>query len=318
MVLFEILTLAISILILSKSASLVVENAVKLSSFFGISQMAIGFIFISILTTLPELSVSVISSAGGEGTIAAGNVFGSIIANILLVLGCAGFFYGIEFSKKGIKDIGIVLMITTLLSIYIIFNSSVHSRELGAIQGWALILLFFAYLYFVMRRKVQSNGNEQVEKTEALKAFLSFVACIFLVLISASFVVESAVKIADAFNLAKSFIGATIIAIGTSLPELSIITQAVRKKNYEIALGNAIGANMVNITLVLGAAAIINPISVLIPIFSAAMLFSIIANVFLLYVAAVEQKLGKMGGLAFLAAYAVYLIAIFYLQAGAI
>ena len=147
-----------------------------------------------------------------------------------------------------------------------------------------------------------------------MRAFLLFGAGVLVVIVSSGFVVDAAVKLAKLLGVAESFIGATIIAIGTSLPELSIDLQAIRKKHYGLALGDAIGSNMVNITLVLGVASVINPIHVQIPIFVAALLFAVIANSILLYVAAVNKKLERRGGAFFLVLYAMYLVMIFILQ----
>lgn len=315
MIFIEIAILLVSLIILSKSASVVIKNAEKLSRFFGISQIAIGFLLVSVSTSLPELAVSVISSTMGEGAISAGNVFGSNIANILLILGIGAFLYGLKIGKNELKDISIILVLTTLISVYIIFNSTVTNRALGLFEGIALLLIFGAYAFYISRKKnIELNGANQISKEEALQAFLFFTAAMIVVLVSSGFVVNSAVKIADAFNFAKSFIGATIIAIGTSLPELSIDLQAIRKKHYGLALGDAIGSNMTNITLVLGIASAINPISVILPIFIAALLFAIIANVILFYASAVNKQLNRNGGLLFLLIYLAYLITIFYLQ----
>jgi cation:H+ antiporter len=317
MAFFELLTLVFSLAVLSKASVIVVDNLARLSKFFGISQLAIGFILLAVSTSLPELSVSVVSSSAGEGAIAAGNVFGSNIANILLVLGLGGFLYGLRISRAELRDIAIVLVLTTILSSYIIFVSSVSERALGFLEGVILLLLFCGYMIYVLtKRRVENVKNHLVTKKEALEAFLFFSASMLIVFISAGLVVESAVKIARLLNIAESFIGATIIAVGTSLPELSIDLQAIRKRHYGIALGDAIGSNMANITLVLGAAAVINPISVLLPVFIAALLFAIVANVVLFYVAAVKGRLERTGGLLFLLIYAVYIVTIFFLQVG--
>jgi len=315
MVFVEIAVLLVSLVILAKSASVVIKNAEKLSRFFGVSQIAVGFLLVSVSTSIPELSVSVISSAMGEGAISAGNVFGSNIANILLILGIGAFLYGLKIGKNELKDISIILVLTTIISVYIIFNSTVTNRALGLFEGIALLLIFGAYVFYILRKKnINLDGAKNISKEEALHAFLFFTAAMILVLVSSGFVVNSAVKIADSLNFAKSFIGATIIAIGTSLPELSIDSQALRKKHYGLALGDAIGSNMTNITLVLGTTSVINPISVTLPIFIAALLFAIIANIVLFYASAVDKQLNRNGGLLFLLIYLVYIITIFYLQ----
>lgn len=312
----ELVVLAVSVTILSKSSSLVVDNVVKLSQFFRISQVAIGFILLAVATSLPELSVSVVSSALGEGAIAAGNVFGSNIANILLILGTGAYLYGLKISRVDLRDIGLVLLLTTLISVYIIFNSSIAQKALGFAEGALLLGLFAGYVWYTLGKKsfVEADGNGQITKKEALNAFLFFGMGVLAVLISSGVVVSSATSIARLFGIAESFIGATVIAIGTSLPELSIDLQAIRKKQYGVALGDAIGSNMANITLVLGTAAAINPIQVTLPVFIAALLFAVIANSLLLYVAAVNKGLKRTGGMLFLAIYAIYLIVAFMLQ----
>lgn len=316
MVLFEMLTLIASLAILSKSSSIVVENLVKLSKFFGISHIAIGFILLSASTTLPELSVSIVSSSVGKGAIAAGNVFGSNIANILLLLGFGGFFYGLMIKKDEMRDIAIVLVLTTIVSSYIIFNSSVSEKAMGFLEGIILIMLFLGYIFYIFTKRKKESIDSSITKKEAMKAFLLFCVFIILIFISTGFVVESSLKLARLLHIAESFIGATIIAVGTSLPEISICLEAIRRRHYGIAFGNAIGANIFNLTFVLGTAAVINPISVLLPVFIAALLFAIVANILLFYIAAVNRCMGRWSGLSFLLMYALYIITIFYLQFG--
>ncbi|MCX8199931.1 MAG: sodium:calcium antiporter [Candidatus Micrarchaeota archaeon] len=314
MVLIEIITLIVSIAILAKAASVVVENAVTLSNFFGIGQLAIGFLFISICTTLPELSVSVISSTFGQGAISAGNVFGSNIANILVILGTGAALYGLKIHKEDIKDIGIILVLTTTVSSYVIFNSLVSGHALGFLEGVILIMLFCGYIiYMITKRKLRMDGKG-ITKRDAFYAFLYFMGGLILVLVSSGFVVESAVGISRELNIAESIIGATIIAFGTSLPEFSVSLQAIRKKHYGIALGDIIGANMTNLTLVLGAAAAINPIDVILPVFIAALLFAIIANIFLMYNATINKGISRKWGIALLLMYAFFLAITAYLH----
>jgi len=316
MVFSEVAMLLFSVIVLARSSSLVVDNAVKLSKYFNISQVAIGFILLAVATSLPELSVSVVSSSIGEGAISAGNVFGSNIANILLILGVGGFVFGLRISKADLKEIGFILLLTTIISAYIVFNSSVGQRALGFVEGVILLTIFAFYVWHTMQKKRFNDGNEngKISKKEALSAFVFFCFGVIIVMVSSGFVVSSAVSLARMLGIAESFIGSTIIAVGTSLPELSVDLQALRKKRYGIALGDAIGSNMTNITLVLGTAAAINPISVSIPVFIAALLFAVIANMLLLYAAAVNKGLQRLGGAIFITVYAVFLVTVFMLQ----
>ncbi|MBN2121808.1 sodium:calcium antiporter [Candidatus Micrarchaeota archaeon] len=312
-----ILTMFVSLVLLGRASGITVESAMKLSRYFRISQLAIGFLLLAFATSLPELSVSVLSSGRGEGAIAAGNIFGSNIANILLIIGLSAFLHGVRITWKGLREIGVLLLLTTLISAYIIFSGSVQNQVLGFAEGAILLLIFGAYCYDEIRkgRKYEhANHAKPVKKEAALNAFLLFCGSIVVVLASSGFVVDSAVQIAKIAGVAESFIGATIIAIGTSLPELSIGLQAVKKRRYAIFLGNAIGSNMINLTLILGIGALINPIYVQLPIFVAALLFAIAANTILLYVASVHRGLGKAGGALFLLVYAVYIVTIFFLQ----
>ncbi|MEM2138352.1 MAG: sodium:calcium antiporter [Candidatus Anstonellaceae archaeon] len=319
MALAELLTLVIFTAILAKSSSIVVETSSKLARFFGVSQLAIGMLLVAVSTSLPELSVSLVSSAAHEGAIAAGNVFGSNIANVLLILGLGAFLYGFKIEKQTLPDLALVLLLTTAISVYILFHSQIFGSALGFYEGVILLLIAGWYAFRLLgRKKLEERETKEkpVAKHEGFIAFLLFFAGVIAVLVSSSFVVSSAVKLADIFGLAKSFIGATIIAIGTSLPELSIDLQAIRKKQYGLALGDAIGSNMANITLVLGAAAVISPVVVQLTVFSAALLFAVVANMVFFYIAVVKGKFEKKDGLALLAIYAVYLAAIFYLQFG--
>ncbi len=316
MVLVELVTLIIFVVILAKASELVVDNAAKLASFFGISQLAIGMLLIAVATSLPELSVSVASSTAGQGAIAAGNVFGSNIANILLIVGIGAFAYGFKVKKQILPDLALALLLTTIISAYIINHSTLMGSALGFAEG-ALLLLIGAWYGTRMlgRNRLVGDGNgREITKHEALRYFLLFGAGVVAVIVSSNFVVDSAVKLADVAGLAKSFIGATIIAIGTSLPELSIDLQAIRKKNFGLALGDAIGSNMANLTLVLGAAATINPIYVHLGVFMAALLFAVVANMVFMYLAVVKKQFGRNEGALLLAIYAVYLVSIFYLQ----
>ena len=153
MALAEIFTLIISILVLSRAASVVVDNASKLARFFKVSTLAIGLLLVSVSTSLPELSVSVMSSVAGEGAIAAGNVFGSNIANILLILGLAAALYGFKVRRDILPDIAIVLLATTIISAYIIYKSSVEGSALSFYEGALLLLVFAWYANRVLSKK---------------------------------------------------------------------------------------------------------------------------------------------------------------------
>lgn len=316
----ELITLVIFIGVLAKASEAVVENAARLARFFGVSQLAVGMLLIAASTSLPELAVSVSSSVANEGSIAAGNVFGSNIANILLILGLGAFLYGFRVGRDALPDIALVLLLTTIISVYILFHSLVAGIALGLYEGALLLLIAVWYAHRMLGKRRLQNGQAEraVGMHEGLRSFLFFAAGVLVVIVSSGFVVDSAVKLAELAGLAKSFIGATLIAIGTSLPELTIDLQAIRKKQYGLALGDAIGSNMANIALVLGAAAAISPIVVQLKVFVAALLFAVVANMAFFYIAAVKREFGRREGAVMLAMYVAYLAAIFALQFGEI
>lgn len=309
MPLVEIALLLVALAILSKSTELVINGAIKLADFFRIGQMAIGFLLVSVATSLPELAVSVISGAQAQGGITIGNVFGSNIADILLVLGLTAFFYGIKPRMEEWKEISFIVLAVTILTVVMIYLVGLDKPE-----GAVLIVLFALYAYYLLRKGVNVDVQNHVSLEEAGHAFVVFSIGITLVLLSAAFTVQLAVSLAESLGFAKSFIGATIIAVGTSLPELAVDIQALRQKKYGLALGDAIGSTMTNLTLVLGVAALLNPIPLRIPIFLVLMAFSILTNMVLVYFISVSKALERKEGAIFLILYLFYLIAIFNAQ----
>ncbi len=319
MALVEIILLIIFILFLYKAAEMVVDNAVKLANFFRITTLAAGIVLVAISTALPELSVAIMSSINNEGSIAVGNSFGSLIANILLLLGLGAFLYGFRIENQSLKSIALLLFLTTLISLYILAHSLFYGSALGLIEGVILLGIGVVY-YFKVINESRLPGEQdayRVTKHEALSSFILFFLGFVGVIFFAGLVVKYAVLIARQLNVSESFIGATMIAVGTSLPELSVVLQAIRKKHYGIALGDVMGSNMANLTLVLGCASIINPISLvnlLVP--TAAMLFAVVANSTFLYFSITKKRFTYREGLVMLAMYAFYIFVIFGLQAG--
>lgn len=307
--------LLISTAVLAKSSEIVVDHASLLSRYFGISQLAAGMVLLAVITSLPELSVAVVSGSLGEGAVSAGNVFGSNVANILLVLGAVAFLYGVKIPRKKVGEIGIILLITTVISVYMVFSSQVYGTALNFFTGVFLLAAFAAYAYHLLKKKeAVVKAVNRIHKKKALKSFLFFVGGMIIVFVSSGFVVENAVITAENFGVAQSLIGATLIAAGTSLPELSTTLHAARKRKYGMAAGNVIGSNMTNLTLVLGTTAVLGDVEIRLPVFVAAILFAVVVNAVLLYLTAIRKNMGRYTGLAFLVFYLVFIIAILGLQ----
>jgi len=309
MALLEILgptiILLLSLAVLATSAKYVVEKAIRLAKFFRISELAVGFIFIAVLTSLPELSVAVVSSVTGDNNLSLGDVLGSNVTNIALVLGICGFI-GLrhKFEKKEINNM-LLLLLISLIPLILILDG-----QLTYTDGAILFVLFAAFVYLILSKRIVMNGTEKITKSGAGKDFLIFVISIGIVIISAGFAVESAVNIATELGIFQSFIGATIIALSTSLPELAVDVTAVRKGRSHLALGDILGSCVTNLTLILGINTVLNPFLPNMKMVGPLVLFVLITAIALGYILWKHQTIKKRDGLILLGIYLLYLIAV--------
>lgn len=306
-----------SLIILAKSSSMVTDKSIILSDYFGISRMAVGFLLLSGATSLPEFSVAIVSAFTGQGALSAGNVFGANITDILLIIGLCSITGGLALKRRDATEVGGVLLVTSVITVYFIYSAFVLGIPvIDRLEGALLLLAFMVYIYYVtVKNKSPALGNQQVSKKEALSAFLMFFLGIAIVIVSAGLAVGAAVGLSEMAGISRSFIGATLVSIGTTLPELSVSLAAARKKEYSLAFGNAVGSTIVNLTMVLGIAALISPIEILAPnTFLITLLFSILANVVLLYLAIGTRKLGKIWGVLLLGLYLLFVILLYQVE----
>ncbi len=252
-------------------AEWLVKGSSSLARSLGVTPIVIGLTVVAFGTSAPELVVSLISSIKGKSMIAVGNVVGSNICNIALVLGLAALFQPITADKSVVKrDIPIMLAISVYLLVL-----SLNSR-LGRIEGVTLfagiILYTFFNYYIAMRESKKAAGEKtmliapEVEEIEYVtsrpKQIVLIVVGIIGVVGGAQIVVESAVKIMQILGVSEKFIGLTIVAFGTSLPELATSVVAALRKEMDISIGNLVGSNVFNIMSVLGAASLVRPIPI--------------------------------------------------------
>lgn len=313
--LFEVLILVAALAILAKSSNLVSDKSVMLAEYLGISQMAIGFILISASTSIPELAIAIISASSGQGALSAGNVFGANVTDVLGVAGICALVYGLRLSRKNLADVAAVILATTAIMVYFVYSSFVlGSPTISSKEGVVFVLAFFVYVSYVLRKKKLQDGNNlKATKQQAAQAFVIFFFGIFLVLVSSSFVVDYAVRISEASGLSKSLIGGTIIALGTTLPELSVAIASMRKRRHELALGNVLGSTVINMTLVLGVGALINTIVIGAPTsFLMILLFAIFSNLLVFYFLLIRKEIGQAAGAFLLALYVLYVILLIY------
>lgn len=296
-----IIILLISVVILAKSAHMVIDNSITIARFFRISEFAVGFILVSVATSLPELAVSTIASFEDQTGISVGNVLGANIADIGIALGISIFLCTIPLSKRETSALIKILIIASILPVIILLN-------LGSFAGIILLLIFILYAYFILHQKVTLDNTEKIKPEKAVISAFMFMIGILLVIGSSKFAVDSAVQLATLLGVSKVFIAATIISLGTTLPELVVSISAARNSHPSLALGNAIGSCITNLALVLGIAAIINPLKTA-NIFALLnlIIFITIINFALLYFLQHRKKLGRSEGFVLIGIYLIFL-----------
>lgn len=259
----------IGLLMLYYGAEWLVKGASNMARSLGLTPLVIGLTVVAFGTSAPELVVSVISSFQEKSMIAVGNVVGSNICNIALVLGVASLFMPIKSNKAVVnRDIPIMLGISLYLLV-ISLNSKIGRLEGATLLGGIIIYVFLNY-YCAVKGTNQASSKERLSKELAVedieyissraKQITLIVAGILFVVTGAEILIKSAVKIMHTFGISEKFIGLTVVALGTSLPELATSVVAAIKKEMDISIGNLVGSNVFNILGVLGAASLVRPV----------------------------------------------------------
>jgi len=268
-----------------------ITNAIKTSEITGLGKMTIGFILIAFSTSLPEFCVAVITAFTGESAISIGNVIGSNIVNVCLIIGLAALLVALFGRSRTVNMIPPMVkeefgsLYFGLFVASIIPVSLLYLAHASWFIGMVLLLVFVLYTYQLSKIRIPTKG-EGIPEGERRRV-RSYVALTFAgvagVVISSYFIVDSAVKIAEFAGVPKALISATIIAFGTSLPEFSVDVNAFLKGHSALALGDIVGSCFINITLILGVTLVASPLEVNMIVFSDLVIFSLIANLFLWY-----------------------------------
>ena len=260
----NILILILGFLLLIKGADFFVDGSSSIAKKFKIPPMVIGLTLVAFGTSAPELAVSIDAALALSNGLVFGNVIGSNIANTLLILGLSAAITPISISKKTIfKEMPFLIVSTIAMAVMAMDKLIDNSRNLlSRVDGMILLLLFVIY-FFSMIEMIFNNKEKDSEEVESMPLFKSSVLTVFgliAIVMGADLTVTSAVSIAALFGLSETLIGLTVVAVGTSLPELITSVVAAKKGENDIAIGNIIGSNVFNILLVLGVSASINPI----------------------------------------------------------
>ena len=255
-----IFLIIVGFFLLIKGADFLVDGASGLAKKFKIPDIVIGLTIVSIGTSMPELFVSLTSSFQNSSDISVGNVIGSNLCNLLLILGSTALIKDINF-KKSTKYIELPFLILTNIILFVLVQDGILSQK----ESCLLIFLFICFLVYTYR---ESQKNSILEKPENIvkepsifKNLLRIIVGIVALKYGGEFVVDNAKGLAKIFNVSDKIIGCTIVAVGTSLPELVTSIISALKGNTDLAFGNIIGSNIFNILLVLGASSFINTIN---------------------------------------------------------
>lgn len=304
MIIWEILLLVLGFAMLVKGADWFVDGAAGIASKFGIPQLVVGLTIVAMGTSAPEAAVSINAALKGNAGIAVGNVVGSNILNILIILGLTGLITSVAVQKSTLFiEIPYMLVVTGLLLVLSYMGNSINLVE--GIIFWGMFIVYLGYL-FVLAKKGKSE-EEKKEQRPVWKLILLAVIGGVVVVLGSNFAVDSATAIAQIIGLSEKFIGLTIVALGTSLPELVTSVTAAKKGNADIAIGNIVGSNIFNILFVLGTSALIIPITFEAS-FAIDTIVSIAAGV-LLWIATVgKKKLTRPWGIVMLLCYAAYFV----------
>lgn len=291
-------------------ADFLVAGAVSIARKFNVSDFVIGAAIVGIGTSMPELTVSFIGALNGNADVAIGNIVGSNIFNILGILGITAIFFPISIDRQNMKfEIPLCIGVSVLLTI-LAFNFFVGTpSRIGGADGVILLAVFTGYMWYSFRRDKHSALAEQTEpvtedKNPLWLAVLKVVGGLALLITSCDLFVNNAVYIAKSFGVNDAFISLTLIACGTSLPELAASVAAAVKKNPQLALGNIVGSNIFNITLILGISAQVMPLtSTGIAITDYVVM---IAAAVLLLLFGFSGKIGRLGGAFMLLSFVAY------------
>ncbi|MFH1106695.1 MAG: sodium:calcium antiporter [Candidatus Micrarchaeota archaeon] len=298
------LLLAGSVVVIFKAGEKTTTYAALLARQLGVSDLAIGFILLSAATSLPELVVSVSAAFRGATDLSVGNVFGANLVNVSLVVGVAAFLGVVHIKRKETGNLVMVLLATSLISLLmVVYNPN-------RLAGAGLLLVYLAYVYWLLVHsgRARADAKRAPPSLHSLAPPLSkFSFFIALVIVAAQVAVDNAIALSQTWGVAETVIGATIVSLGTTLPELSVSVVSALKRRESMAIGNAVGSAITNLSLVFGTALVINPQISFAPAVQL-VVFSVIANIVLLYFIVIRGGLQKRDGLLLIFGYLAFFI----------
>lgn len=256
----QLILLIVGFILLIKGSDFFVDGSSNIASILKIPTLIVGLTIVAFGTSAPEAAVSITSSLSGNNALAVSNVIGSNLFNMMLIIGLCALLRELKIGRDVLnKDLPFLVVITAILSGFIIIGWSI-----SRVEGIILFLLIIGYVSYLVYSAKKTKEAQIVEKPKMglLRSIIYIIGGMAGIIIGADFVVDSASYIAMAFGMSETLVGLTIVAIGTSLPELVTSLTALKKEENQLVIGNVIGSNIFNILFVLGASSIISPITI--------------------------------------------------------
>ena len=309
---FVILLLALAGIVFG--ADWLVGGSVSIAKRLRVSEFVIGAAIVGVGTSMPELIVSTLGAVKGNSDVAIGNVVGSNIFNILGILGITALICPIPIDRKNMKfEIPLCILVSVLLLLLAMNFFNGTAPLIGRIDGFILLGLFVLFIWYSMYRDRKETATENTEEVDDIKLTMPIIKVIGglgLLIYSCDLFVDNAVLIAKNMGLSDSFISITLIACGTSLPELAASAAAAFKKNTQLALGNIIGSNIFNITLILGVASQVTPLT---SSGITAIDYSVaVVSAGLIYILGFTSKINRLAGILMVGSFVAYTLYLLY------
>ena len=303
------LFLVVGLVLLVKGADWLVDGASKLAKSLGVTDLVIGLTIVAFGTSMPEFVVNMVSVADGATDLAITNILGSNIINTLVILGCSALVCPLVAQRSTVRlDIPLNIVAGVLVLVFVFISSPMEPKGLSRVEGLALLGVFAAFLvYTFYTAKADATTTTESTPFPLWKCVVLILAGLVGLVVGGEMIVKTAVAIARYCGVAEAVIGLTIVALGTSLPELATSVVAAFKHNNDIAIGNVVGSNIFNVFFILGTSAIIKHLPVYPGIEIDAALVAVSALAVWLLLCNKNRSINRWGGVLLLVIYAGYL-----------
>ena len=302
-IILQLLLLTVGFVMLVKGSDWFVDGAAGIAAKFHIPQIIIGLTIVAMGTSAPEAAVSITAAMGGSADITVGNIVGSNILNVLVILGLASAIIPIAVGKSTQK-----IDAPFMIAISAIFLALGWDGTITRLDGVVLLVLFASYIGYMIWEALHSDEEgDEIKDMKVWQMLLATVGGLALVVLGADVAVDAATELAIIFGMSERFIGLTVVALGTSLPELFTSVTAARKGNADIAIGNIVGSNIFNILFVVGLSSMIINVPFA-PNFRIDMAVAVAASLFMWVASLKQKKLVRWHGIVMLAGYVAYFL----------